>query len=181
MCIYLIYEYGANWGFPGGTSGKESAFHCRRHMRYGFSSRDRKIPWRKKMTTHSSILIWKIPWTEEPGGLQSMGSQRVGHDWVTEHTHGAILELEKILEQILNICAYTKDSKQEVPLSSANWSLPLISSCSIYSSYCSSRSTSKMYISPCQKLHFCIHLPKLHMWFFSNYLQRRDDRRRQMF
>ena len=32
------------------------------------------------VTTHSSILAWKIPWTEEPGGLQSMGSQRVGHD-----------------------------------------------------------------------------------------------------
>ena len=34
----------------------------------------------KEMATHSSILVWKIPWTEEPGGLQSMGSQRVGHD-----------------------------------------------------------------------------------------------------
>ena len=34
----------------------------------------------KEMATHSSILIWKIPWTEEPGGLQSMGSQRVGHN-----------------------------------------------------------------------------------------------------
>ena len=34
--------------------------------------------------THSSILAWEIPWTEEPGGLQSMGSQRVGHDLVTE-------------------------------------------------------------------------------------------------
>ena len=32
------------------------------------------------MATHSSILVWKIPWTEEPGGLQSMGSQRVAHD-----------------------------------------------------------------------------------------------------
>ena len=32
------------------------------------------------VATHSSILAWKIPWTEEPGGLQSMGSQRVGHD-----------------------------------------------------------------------------------------------------
>ena len=32
------------------------------------------------MATHSSILAWSIPWTEEPGGLQSMGSQRVGHD-----------------------------------------------------------------------------------------------------
>ena len=35
------------------------------------------------MATLSSTLAWKIPWTEEPGGLQSMGSQRVGHDWVT--------------------------------------------------------------------------------------------------
>ena len=37
----------------------------------------------KKMATHSSILAWRITWTEEPGGLQSMGSQRVGHDWAT--------------------------------------------------------------------------------------------------
>ena len=34
----------------------------------------------KEMATHSSILPWEIPWTEKPGGLQSMGSQRVGHD-----------------------------------------------------------------------------------------------------
>ena len=34
----------------------------------------------KEMATHSSILAWKIPWTEEPGGLQFMGSQRVGHN-----------------------------------------------------------------------------------------------------
>ena len=37
----------------------------------------------KEMATHSSILAWKTPWTEEPGRLQSMGSWRVGHDWVT--------------------------------------------------------------------------------------------------
>ncbi|CAI9166410.1 unnamed protein product [Rangifer tarandus platyrhynchus] len=36
----------------------------------------------KKMATHSSILSWRNPWTEKPGGLQSMGLQRVGHDWV---------------------------------------------------------------------------------------------------
>ena len=35
------------------------------------------------MAPHSSTLAWKIPWTEEPGGLQTMGSRRVGHDWVT--------------------------------------------------------------------------------------------------
>ena len=39
----------------------------------------------KETATHSRILAWEIPWTEELGGLQSMGSQRVRHDWVTEH------------------------------------------------------------------------------------------------
>ena len=38
----------------------------------------------KEMATHSNILAWRILWTEEPGGLQSMGSQRVGHDWMTK-------------------------------------------------------------------------------------------------
>ena len=40
----------------------------------------RKVPRRSKIATHSSILAWTIPWTEEPGGLQSMGSQRVRHN-----------------------------------------------------------------------------------------------------
>ena len=40
-------------------------------------------PLEKEMATHSSILAWRIPWTEEPGELQSMGLQRVGHDWET--------------------------------------------------------------------------------------------------
>ena len=40
-------------------------------------------PLEKEMATHSSIVAWRIPWTEEPGGLQSTGSQRVRHDWGT--------------------------------------------------------------------------------------------------
>ena len=40
-------------------------------------------PLEKEMATHSSTLAWKIPWMEEPGRLQSTGSQRVGHEWVT--------------------------------------------------------------------------------------------------
>ena len=39
------------------------------------------------MATHSSILAWRIPWTEEPGGLQSMGSQRMRHDGACRHAH----------------------------------------------------------------------------------------------
>ena len=46
-------------------------------------SLDGKDPLEKGMATHSSILAWRIPWTEEPGGLQPIGLQRVGHDWAT--------------------------------------------------------------------------------------------------
>ena len=46
-----------------------------------------KDPLEKELATHSSILAWEMPWTEEPGGLQSMESQRVGHDLVTEHNN----------------------------------------------------------------------------------------------
>ena len=42
-------------------------------------------PLEKGMATHSSILAWRIPWTEEPGGLQFLGLQRVRHDLATEH------------------------------------------------------------------------------------------------
>ena len=47
-------------------------------------------PLEKEMATYSSILAWRILWTEEPGGLQSTGSQRVGHDWATSLTHMSI-------------------------------------------------------------------------------------------
>ena len=43
-------------------------------------SLSREDPLEKEVATHSSILAWRIPWTEEPGGLQPKGSQRVGHD-----------------------------------------------------------------------------------------------------
>ena len=46
----------------------------------GVRSLGREDPLEKEMATHSNILAWEIPWTEEPGRLQSMGSQRVGHN-----------------------------------------------------------------------------------------------------
>ena len=52
-------------------------------------------PLKKEMETHSSILAWEILWTEEAGGLQSMGSRRVGYDLVPKHTHkDSILEID---------------------------------------------------------------------------------------
>ena len=44
-------------------------------------SAGQRVTTEEGMATHSSFLAWRIPWTEEPGGLQPMGSQRVGHDW----------------------------------------------------------------------------------------------------
>ena len=48
----------------------------------------REDPLEKEMATHSSVLAWEIPWTEEPGRLQFMGLQRVRHDWATEQQQG---------------------------------------------------------------------------------------------
>ena len=76
--IRINGQYCITLGFPGGASGKELAFQGRRHKRYGFNPWIGKIPWR--MATHSSILAWRMPWTEEPGGLQSIELQRFGHD-----------------------------------------------------------------------------------------------------
>ena len=62
----------------------------------------RQDPLEKEMAIHSSILAWKIPWTEEPDRLQSMGSQRVGHDWVTSlHLYNEynFYMIEKIITQ----------------------------------------------------------------------------------
>ena len=62
-----------NTGFPAGTSFQETQKTQIRSLGW-------EDPLEEEMTTHSSILVWEIPWTEAPGGLQSMRSQRVRHD-----------------------------------------------------------------------------------------------------
>ena len=64
------------------------------------------IPVEKEMATHSSTLAWKIPWTEEPGRLQSMGSQRVGHEWATSLHSLHTLSLEKEMATHSSILAW---------------------------------------------------------------------------
>ena len=63
--------------FPGGSVVRNLPAMQEMQVR----SLGRKDSLREGVTTHSSILAWRIPWTEEPGRLQSMGSQRVRHDW----------------------------------------------------------------------------------------------------
>ena len=68
-------EFHAGKHNPGGSDGEQSGDLVQ--------SLGRENPLEKGIATHSSILAWRIPWTEEPGGLQSMGSQRVRHKLVT--------------------------------------------------------------------------------------------------
>ena len=65
--------------FPGGLAVKNLPV-----KETGVRSLGWEDPLQKGMATHSSILAWEIPWTEETGGLQSMGLQRVGHDLGTK-------------------------------------------------------------------------------------------------
>ena len=99
LTCQLTNRIGLPWGlsgFPGGSdgkasvcnagdlgvlSGKESA--CSAGDAGSIPGSGRSLE--KEMAIHSSILAWRIPWTKKPGGLQSMGSQRVGDNWATKH------------------------------------------------------------------------------------------------
>ena len=82
---YHLYMKSKIWhkrtyGFPGGASGKEPTCQCRGHKRPGFDPWVGKIPW-KRAWQPTPVFLPGIPWTEERGGLQSIGLHRVGHDW----------------------------------------------------------------------------------------------------
>ena len=70
--------YHDDWGFPGGASGKGPTCQYRTQR---FNPQVGKIPLEEGKAPHSSILAWRIPWTEKPGGLWSIGLQRVRHSW----------------------------------------------------------------------------------------------------
>ena len=85
LCACVLYVYIYANSFPGGrvvknlpTQGTQETWVW---------SLVREVPLEKEKATHSSILAWKIPWTEEPGSLQPMGLQRVRHDWAHRHMH----------------------------------------------------------------------------------------------
>ena len=93
-CEYLVicslcYTVGPCWlstlyivnGFPGGTNGKEPTCQCRRHKRCGFKPWVGKILWRRAWQPIPVFLPGESPWTDKPGRLQSIGLQRVRHNW----------------------------------------------------------------------------------------------------
>ena len=98
-----ISKFYPRLGFPGGSDCKESAWNQ--------ETRVRSMGWEdplEEMVTHSSILAWRIPWTEEPGKLQFMELQRVIHDWLTLSLfyHFALL-LQRNKKQELVKCDYS--------------------------------------------------------------------------
>ena len=78
-------------GFPGGSGGKESTCNAGDL----FNPWVGKIPWRRAWQLTPIFLPEESPWTEEPGGLHSMGSQRVRHHWATKHNKRLITILPK--------------------------------------------------------------------------------------
>ena len=85
MTLYFVGNYSVfkhlrtNLGFPSDSPLKNMPV-MQDVLEMWVQSLGQEDPMEKEMATHSSILPWKIPWTKEPGSLQSMGSQRVTHD-----------------------------------------------------------------------------------------------------
>ena len=91
-------------GFPSGTSGKEPTSKCKTRVH----SLGLEDALEEGMATHSSILAWRILWTEEPGALQSIGSQRVGCNW-SDLTHMHTYQLVCVMDNERGNEIYTWD------------------------------------------------------------------------
>ena len=87
-------------GFPGGLVVRNLPAVQKTQIQ----SLGRENPLEEEVATHPSILAWEIPWTEEPGGLQSSGSQGAGHDSVTKHHSRTVFRIQQTLKKcnILN-------------------------------------------------------------------------------
>ena len=83
LTFWVIFISSNKWGFPGGSDSKESACNA---GDLGLIP-GQEDPLEKGMATHFSFLAWKIPLTDETDGLQSMGPQKVRHDWANKNFH----------------------------------------------------------------------------------------------
>ena len=83
LCIIRVLQWVM---LPRELSGEESTFQCKKRERRVFRSWVGKFPWRRALQPKSSILAWRIPRTEEPGGLWSVRSQSARHNWAQTHT-----------------------------------------------------------------------------------------------
>ena len=110
----------------GGASGREPACRCWRLKRRMLNPWVRKIPWRRKWQPTPVFLPGEIPWTEEPGGLQSMGLHRVGHDR-NNLAHSTCASMDCVPRDVLRalkldflLCTW---ASHFISLSSGSWSV----------------------------------------------------------
>ena len=103
VLVRLGFNLQVSLGLLGGACGKEPACQCRRCKRWVWPL-GWEDPLEQEMTTYSSILAWRIPWTEEPGGLRSIALQRVRNNWsdlvhacAHAHTHTHVSQDENII------------------------------------------------------------------------------------
>ena len=97
FCFDFCFSFKSLLCFPGGSEGKESASSAGHPGLTPGSRRSLE----NGTTTHSSILAWKIPWTKEPGGLQSMCLLKTGHNWATNtFTFSSLSSLTNLSKQI---------------------------------------------------------------------------------
>ena len=87
---------------PRWLSGKNSPCQSKKMQETQVCSLSQEDLLVEETATHSSILAWKIPWTEEPGGLQSMWPQRVQHDWATVHAQ-LVIHRQNQQKNVINI------------------------------------------------------------------------------
>ena len=80
--MYEMFIWSGERNVPGGSEGKESA--CKEGHPGSIPGRDDALE--ERTATRSSVLAWRVPWAEEPGRLQSLGLQRVRHNWATNTT-----------------------------------------------------------------------------------------------
>ena len=122
----------------------------------------------KEMATHSSILAWEIPWTEEPGGLQFMGSQRVRYDWV----HWVFVAVIGVVSSWWDWWAYSPRKRWELspslPCEDTIWTWPSASQeeCSHQNSAIQSSWFGTSSLQNCEEINFWCWG---HFFFFSNY------------
>ena len=101
-------------GFPGGSGGKESDCQCRK-QKIPESGR----PLEEVTATHFNIPAWRIPWTEEPGQLLSIGSQRIRHDRIDLSTHAGkllLMDSKKLITEISYLILHWEWLEQESSL-----------------------------------------------------------------
>ena len=118
-------------GFPGGTNAKNPSASAGDIRDTGSIPELGRSP-AGGTATHCSILAWRIPWTEEPGRLRSIGSHRVGHDWSNlAHMHASkVRKMEVQMERIVNSWVGRETGSEcltlpsRVPLSEPHLSLP---------------------------------------------------------